>query len=136
MARRLFVEEPLLADMARRRCQHASVVLAGDDLIRLRANTEPSKGRPLMAGADKLAHQRHQLVAGYATAGQRFDVGSTLNQSESPAMNHILPHIAPVPHACPTILQAAAAAGQGKITVVAALARRHAQQGRKVRVFK
>ncbi|MBI2308118.1 MAG: cobyrinate a,c-diamide synthase [Rhodocyclales bacterium] len=37
---------------------------------------------------------------------------------------------------CPTLLVAAPASGQGKTTVVAALARLHARQGRKVRVFK
>lgn len=39
------------------------------------------------------------------------------------------------PH-CPAILIAAPASGQGKTTVVCALARLHARQGRKVRVFK
>ena len=38
--------------------------------------------------------------------------------------------------ACPAILIAAPASGQGKTTVVSALARLHARQGRKVRVFK
>ena len=38
--------------------------------------------------------------------------------------------------ACPALLVAAPASGQGKTTVVAALARLHARQGRKVRVFK
>jgi cobyrinic acid a,c-diamide synthase len=37
---------------------------------------------------------------------------------------------------CPAILVAAPASGQGKTTVVAALARLHARQGRRVRVFK
>ncbi len=37
---------------------------------------------------------------------------------------------------CPALLVAAPASGQGKTTVVAALARLHARQGRKVRVFK
>ena len=37
---------------------------------------------------------------------------------------------------CPAILIAAPASGQGKTTVVSALARLHARQGRKVRVFK
>lgn len=37
---------------------------------------------------------------------------------------------------CPAILVAAPASGQGKTTVVSALARLHARQGRKVRVFK
>jgi cobyrinic acid a,c-diamide synthase len=37
---------------------------------------------------------------------------------------------------CPAILIAAPASGQGKTTVTAALARLHARQGRKVRVFK
>ncbi len=39
-------------------------------------------------------------------------------------------------NACPALLVAAPASGQGKTTVVAALARLHARQGRKVRVFK
>ncbi|MCQ4273474.1 cobyrinate a,c-diamide synthase [Pseudomonas kuykendallii] len=38
--------------------------------------------------------------------------------------------------ACPTLLIAAPASGQGKTTVTAALARLHARQGRRVRVFK
>ena len=38
--------------------------------------------------------------------------------------------------ACPALFVAAPASGQGKTTVVAALARLHARQGRKVRVFK
>jgi cobyrinic acid a,c-diamide synthase len=38
--------------------------------------------------------------------------------------------------ACPALLVAAPASGQGKTTVVAALARLHARQGRKVRIFK
>ena len=38
--------------------------------------------------------------------------------------------------ACPALLVAAPASGQGKTTVVAALARLHARQGRRVRVFK
>src|SRR3954464_12625818 len=38
--------------------------------------------------------------------------------------------------ACPAILVAAPASGQGKTTVTAALARLHARQGRRVRVFK
>ncbi|MBK9447472.1 MAG: cobyrinate a,c-diamide synthase [Betaproteobacteria bacterium] len=38
--------------------------------------------------------------------------------------------------ACPALLVAAPASGQGKTTIVAALARLHARQGRKVRVFK
>ncbi len=38
--------------------------------------------------------------------------------------------------ACPALLVAAPASGQGKTTVVAALARLHTRQGRKVRVFK
>lgn len=37
---------------------------------------------------------------------------------------------------CPALLVAAPASGQGKTTIVAALARLHARQGRKVRVFK
>ena len=37
---------------------------------------------------------------------------------------------------CPAVLVAAPASGQGKTTVTAALARLHARQGRKVRVFK
>ena len=37
---------------------------------------------------------------------------------------------------CPALLVAAPASGQGKTTVVAALARLHVRQGRKVRVFK
>src|SRR6266568_7249309 len=37
---------------------------------------------------------------------------------------------------CPAVLIAAPASGQGKTTVAAALARLHARQGRKVRVFK
>ncbi len=37
---------------------------------------------------------------------------------------------------CPTMLIAAAASGQGKTTVTAALARLHARQGRRVTVFK
>lgn len=37
---------------------------------------------------------------------------------------------------CPALFVAAPASGQGKTTVVAALARLHARQGRKVRVFK
>lgn len=37
---------------------------------------------------------------------------------------------------CPAILVAAPASGQGKTTVVSALARLHARQGRRVRVFK
>lgn len=39
-------------------------------------------------------------------------------------------------HSCPALLIAAPASSQGKTTVVAALARLHARQGRKVRVFK
>ena len=38
--------------------------------------------------------------------------------------------------ACPALLVAAPASGQGKTTVVAALARLHTRQGRRVRVFK
>ena len=38
--------------------------------------------------------------------------------------------------ACPALLVAAPASGQGKTTVSAALARLHARQGRRVRVFK
>lgn len=38
--------------------------------------------------------------------------------------------------ACPALLVAAPASGQGKTTVVAALARLHARQGRRVKVFK
>lgn len=37
---------------------------------------------------------------------------------------------------CPALLIAAPASGQGKTTVTAALARLHARQGRRVRVFK
>lgn len=37
---------------------------------------------------------------------------------------------------CPALLISAPASGQGKTTVTAALARLHARQGRKVRVFK
>ncbi|MCM2295215.1 cobyrinate a,c-diamide synthase [Rhodoferax sp.] len=37
---------------------------------------------------------------------------------------------------CPALLVAAPASGQGKTTIVSALARLHARQGRKVRVFK
>lgn len=40
------------------------------------------------------------------------------------------------PVSCPAILVAAPASGQGKTTVAAALARLHARQGRRVRVFK
>lgn len=40
------------------------------------------------------------------------------------------------PHRCVTLLIAAAASGQGKTTVTAALARWHTRQGRRVRVFK
>ena len=40
------------------------------------------------------------------------------------------------PCTCPAILVAAPASGQGKTTVVSALARLHARQGRRVRVFK
>ena len=40
------------------------------------------------------------------------------------------------PRACPALLIAAPASGQGKTTVTAALARLHARQGRRVRVFK
>ncbi len=39
-------------------------------------------------------------------------------------------------HRCPALLVAAPASGQGKTTVVAALARLHARRGRRVRVFK
>lgn len=39
-------------------------------------------------------------------------------------------------HACPAIVVSAPASGQGKTTVVAALARRFARQGKRVRVFK
>ncbi len=39
-------------------------------------------------------------------------------------------------HACPALLVAAPASGQGKTTVTAALARHHRNQGRSVRVFK
>ena len=39
-------------------------------------------------------------------------------------------------HCCPAILVAAPASGQGKTTAAAALARLHARQGRRVRVFK
>ncbi|OQW90042.1 MAG: cobyrinic acid a,c-diamide synthase [Rhodoferax ferrireducens] len=41
-----------------------------------------------------------------------------------------------MPSTCPAFLVAAPASGQGKTTVVSALARLHARQGRKVRVFK
>ena len=37
---------------------------------------------------------------------------------------------------CPALVIAACASGQGKTTVTAALARLHARQGRRVRVFK
>ncbi|MFN3612664.1 hypothetical protein, partial [Tepidimonas sp.] len=37
---------------------------------------------------------------------------------------------------CPVLLIAAAASGQGKTSVTAALARWHVRQGRRVRVFK
>ena len=37
---------------------------------------------------------------------------------------------------CPALLISAPASGQGKTTVVAALARLHTRQGRRVRVFK
>lgn len=40
------------------------------------------------------------------------------------------------PARCPALLVAAPASGQGKTTVVAALARLHARQGKRVRVFK
>jgi cobyrinic acid a,c-diamide synthase len=40
------------------------------------------------------------------------------------------------PSSCPAILVAAPASGQGKTTVASALARLHARQGRRVRVFK
>ena len=40
------------------------------------------------------------------------------------------------PARCPAILIAAPASGQGKTTVTVALARLHARQGRRVRVFK
>ena len=40
------------------------------------------------------------------------------------------------PASCPALLVAAPASGQGKTTVTAALARLHARQGRRVRVFK
>lgn len=40
------------------------------------------------------------------------------------------------PRTCPAILVAAPASGQGKTTIVSALARLHARQGRRVRVFK
>ncbi|AYC33695.1 cobyrinate a,c-diamide synthase [Pseudomonas cavernae] len=40
------------------------------------------------------------------------------------------------PRSCPALLIAAPASGQGKTTVTAALARLHARQGRRVRVFK
>lgn len=40
------------------------------------------------------------------------------------------------PARCPALVIAAAASGQGKTTVTAALARLHARQGRRVRVFK
>ena len=45
---------------------------------------------------------------------------------------------APAPRSatCPALLIAAGASGQGKTTVTAALARLHARQGRRVRVFK
>ena len=39
-------------------------------------------------------------------------------------------------HACPALLIAAPASGQGKTTVTAALARLHTRQGKRVRVFK
>ena len=39
-------------------------------------------------------------------------------------------------HTCPAILVAAPASGQGKTTITSALARLHARQGRRVRVFK
>ena len=39
-------------------------------------------------------------------------------------------------HRCPAILVAAPASGQGKTTITSALARLHARQGRRVRVFK
>jgi len=39
-------------------------------------------------------------------------------------------------HRCPALVIAACASGQGKTTVVAALARLHARQGQRVRVFK
>ncbi|WP_367065577.1 cobyrinate a,c-diamide synthase [Oryzisolibacter sp. LB2S] len=39
-------------------------------------------------------------------------------------------------HRCPALITAACASGQGKTTVTAALARLHARQGRRVRVFK
>ena len=40
------------------------------------------------------------------------------------------------PARCPALLVSAPASGQGKTTVVAALARLHTRQGRRVRVFK
>lgn len=43
---------------------------------------------------------------------------------------------APAPQRCPALLVAAPASGQGKTTLTAALARLHARQGRRVRVFK
>ena len=43
---------------------------------------------------------------------------------------------APAAATCPALLIAAPASGQGKTTVTAALARLHARQGRRVRVFK
>ncbi|MCY1339106.1 Cobyrinate a,c-diamide synthase [compost metagenome] len=52
------------------------------------------------------------------------------------------PPLTPVPlpggegRSCPALLIAAPASGQGKTTVTAALARLHARQGRRVRVFK
>lgn len=46
-------------------------------------------------------------------------------------MNHPKPSVS-----CPAVLVAAPASGQGKTTVTAALARLHARQGRRVRVFK
>lgn len=42
----------------------------------------------------------------------------------------------PEHHHCPALFVAAPASGQGKTTITAALARRHRQQGRRVRVFK
>ena len=54
-----------------------------------------------------------------------------------PAMSPAAPSpLAPATRSVPTLLVAAPASGQGKTTVTAALARLHARQGRRVRVFK
>jgi hypothetical protein len=99
--------------------------------VNLSATTALSRDWKLVAKLDNLTDKVYQTAGTYASARRTLYVGLTWAPRFDSGQGHPCK-----PVRCPAILIAAPASGQGKTTVACALARLHARQGRRVRVFK